>query len=132
VGLVARHLEAAGIPTLGMSCALDITNAVRPPRAAFLDYPLGHTTGKPGEPELQRRILLEALDAFASLSSPGTVKTLPFRWSEDESWKERAFALGDDRLPRHDTPQYQCEADRRLAEQAFAASCTMCAPQGRE
>ena len=129
MGLVARHLEAAGIPTLCMTSALDITNSVRPPRAAFLDYPLGHTTGKPGKPELQRRILLEALDAFASLSAPGTVKTLPFRWSDDETWKDRAFALGDDRLPRHDTPQYQCEADRRLVELAFAASCTVCAPR---
>ena len=129
MGLVARHLEAAGIPTLCMTSALDITNAVRPPRAAFLDYPLGYTTGKPGEPELQRRILVEALGAFSSLPSPGTVKMLPFRWSEDESWKERAFALGDERLPRDDTPQYQCDADRRLAEQAFSASCTVCAPR---
>jgi hypothetical protein len=112
-----------------MTSALDITNAVRTPRAAFLDYPLGYTTGKPGEPELQRRILLEALGAFASLSSPGTVKTLPFRWSEDESWKERAFAGGDDRLPRYDTPQYQCEEDRRLAELAGAPLRPVCVPQ---
>jgi hypothetical protein len=115
-----------------MTSALDITNAVRPPRAAFLDYPLGHTTGKPREPELQRRIMLEALDAFASLASPGTVKTLPFRWSDDESWKDRAFAEGDDRLPRHDTPQYQCEEDRRLASLSGAPSCPVCVPQGRE
>jgi hypothetical protein len=129
VGLVARHLEAAGIPTLCMTSALDITNAVRPPRAAFLDYPLGYTTGKPGEPELQRRIMLEALDAFASLSSPGTVKTLPFRWSDDERWKDRAFAEGDDRQPRHDTPQYQCEEDQRLAEQAGTSSRPVCVPR---
>ena len=132
MGLVARHLEAAGIPTLCVTSALDITNAVRPPRAAFLDYPLGHTTGKPGEPELQRRIMIEALDAFTSLTSPGTVKTLPFRWSDDESWKDRAFAEGDDRLPRHDTPQYQCEEDRRLASLAGAPPCPVCVPQGRE
>jgi hypothetical protein len=112
-----------------MTSALDITNSVRPPRAAFLDYPLGHTTGKPGEPELQRRIMLEALDAFTSLSSPGTVKTLPFRWSEDESWKDKAFAEGDDRKPRHDTPQYQSEEDRLLAEQKGAPACPVCVPQ---
>ncbi|MGE5698469.1 MAG: hypothetical protein ACM31N_00140 [Deltaproteobacteria bacterium] len=126
MGLVARHLEAAGIPTLCMTSALDITNSVRPPRAAFLDYPLGHTTGKPGEPELQRRIMLEALDAFTSLSSPGTVKALPFRWSDDESWKDRVFAEGDDRLPRNDTPQYQSEEDRKLAERAGAPPCPVC------
>lgn len=129
MGLVARHVEAAGIPTLCMTSALDITRAVRPPRAAFLDYPLGHTTGKPGDPELQRRILVEALEAFSSLSSPGEVKTLPFRWSQDESWKDEAFAGGDDRLPRHDTPQYQCEEDRRLARRNGAPSCPACAPR---
>lgn len=123
MGLVARHLEAAGIPTLGMTSALDITKAVRPPRAAFLDYPLGFTAGKPGEPGLQRQILIEALDAFASLSTPGTVKTLPFRWSDDERWKEQAYAGGDDRLPRDDTPQYQSDEDRRLALLAGAPSC---------
>jgi hypothetical protein len=130
VGLVARHLEAVGIPTLCMTSALDITNAVRPPRAAFLDYPLGHTTGKPNEPELQRRIMIEAVDAFSSLSEPGTVKRLLFRWSEDERWKERAFAGGDDRRPRQDTPQYQCEEDRRLAERAGAPPCSAGVPRG--
>jgi hypothetical protein len=112
-----------------MTSALDITNAVRPPRAAFLDYPLGYTTGRPGEPGLQRRILVEALEAFASLSTPGTVKRLPFRWPEDDGWKERAFAEGDDRLPRNEAPQYQCEEDRRLAEKAGAPPCPVCVPR---
>jgi hypothetical protein len=112
-----------------MTSALDITNAVRPPRAAFLDYPLGHAAGKAGDPVLQREIMIEALDAFTSLSSPGTVKTLPFRWSDDDSWKDRVFAEGDDRQPRHDTPQYQCEEDRRLAEKAGAPPCPVCVPR---
>ena len=126
MGLVARHVEAAGIPTLCMTSALDITNAVRPPRAAFLDYPLGYTTGKPGERELQRRIMLEALEAFSSLETPGSVKMLPFRWSEDDAWKDKVFAEGDDRLARDDIPQYQTEDDRRLAEKAGAPPCPLC------
>ena len=109
-------MEAAGIPTLCMTSALDITRAVNTPRAAFLDFPLGHTTGKPGDPELQRQILVEALSAFPSMTAPGSVKTLPFRWSADEGWKGKAFAKGDDRLPRSDAPQYQDEEDRRRAE----------------
>ena len=107
-----------------MTSALDITHSVNPPRAAFLDYPLGHTTGKPGEPGLQRAILFEALKAFESLSEPGTVKRLPFRWSEDEEWKRTAMAGGDERRPRYDTPQYQNEDDRRRAEDALA--CATC------
>ena len=98
-----------------MTSALDITRSVNPPRAAFLDYPLGHTTGKPHEPELQRAILREAIDAFTSLRVPGSVKMLPFRWG-DEDWKRTAMGGGDERQPRYDTPQYQDEEDRRLAE----------------
>jgi hypothetical protein len=99
-----------------MSSALDITRHVNPPRAAFLDYPLGHTTGKPNEPGVQREILLEALEAFESLREPGSVKLLPFRWSEDDDWKRSALMGGDDRQPRYDTPQYQNAVDRSRAE----------------
>lgn len=108
-------MEALGISTLCMSSALDITRAVNPPRAAFLDFPLGHTTGKPDEPDLQREILIQALEAFASLSTPGSVKILPFRWSVDEEWKRAAYTR-DERQPRHETPQYQNDEDRRRAD----------------
>jgi hypothetical protein len=106
-----------------MTSALDITQAVYPPRAAFLDYPLGHTTGKPHQPALQREILIEALQAFTSLTTPGSVKMLPFQWDADETWKETAQRGPDDRRPRHDTPQYQTDEDRQRAEsKEFVAS----------
>ena len=99
-----------------MTSALDITQSVHPPRAVFLDYPLRHTTGKPHQPALQREILREALAAFTSLTTPGSIKMLPFQWDADEAWKEMAQRGPDDRLPRYDTPQYQTEEDRRRAE----------------
>ncbi|HEX8044107.1 hypothetical protein [Candidatus Deferrimicrobium sp.] len=109
-----------------MTSARDITRAVNPPRAAFLDFPLGHTAGKPHEPDLQREILVEALSSFETMTAPGSMKELPFRWSEDEEWKEKAFAEGDDRTPRHGTPQYQDEEDRRRAEQGGSLPCPVC------
>jgi hypothetical protein len=112
-----------------MTSALDITRAVNPPRAAFLDYPLGHTTGKPNQPDLQRQILRAALLSFESTTVPGAVNMLPFIWSEDESWKPQAFAGADTRTERRDTPQYQCDDDRVRAESASApdAECPVCA-----
>jgi hypothetical protein len=115
VGLIARHAEAAGLSTLCMSSALDITRSVHPPRTAFLDYPLGHTTGKPHQPELQREILLQALEGFRSLTTPGAVTMLPFQWSTDQAWQETAQRGPDDRRPRYETPQYQHEEDRTRA-----------------
>jgi hypothetical protein len=110
-----------------MSSALDITRAVNPPRAVFLDYPLGHTTGKPHEPALQREILLAALEAFTSLTEPGTVKMLPFIWSADQAWQATAQRGPDDRRPRYDTPQYQTEEDRqRACAKHTRAACLPC------
>ena len=115
-------MEAAGISTLCMTSALDITEAVNPPRAAFLDYPLGHTTGKPGEPELQRAIVLEALSAFDQLTEPGSVHRLAFRWSDDDAWKAEVESGADVRRRRTSDPQYQTERDRELAEAAGSAA----------
>ena len=110
-----------------MSSALDITKAVNPPRAAFLDFPLGHTTGKPHEPDLQREILVEALNGIVSLTEPGSIKMLQFEWSEDSSWKETAMKGGnDERLPRYDTPQYQNEEDLLRSEGNESSACAVC------
>jgi hypothetical protein len=130
VGLIARHLEAAGIPTMSMTSALDITRAVNPPRATFLNFPLGHTSGKPNEPELNRQIMIEALEGLTSMTKPGSIKMLPFKWSEDDKWGRTAMTEGDQRVPRHDTPQYQNEEDRRRAEEHAGAAedeCHVCA-----
>ncbi len=123
MGLIARNAEAAGISTLSMGSALDIMHAVNPPRAAFLDFPLGHTSGEPHQPALQRAILLQALDGFTSLVTPGSIKILPFLWSQGDGWKETASNDGDTRTERYSTPQYQSEEDRWLAEQN---SCEVC------
>lgn len=109
-----------------MGSALDILKAGKPPRAAFLDFPLGHTTGKPHEPELQREILIQAFDSFNTMTKPGSIKTLPFRWSEEDEWKKTAMMDGDSRTPRHETPQYQTEEDRVRAEANQAATCPVC------
>lgn len=110
-----------------MTSALDITQAVNPPRAAFVDYPLGHTAGKPHEPALQLELMRHALDAFSTLTEPGSVKHLPFQWeSDDHEWKRQAMLPVDSRLPRHDTPQYQTDDDRQLAEQLDPDSCSVC------
>ena len=126
MGLIARNAEAAGISTLCMGSALDIMKAVNPPRGAFLDFPLGHTTGEPHQPEQQREIMLQALEGFTSLTTPGSLKMLPFRWSQGNAWKETASNDGDTRVERHATPQYQLEEDRILAEQSNPAGCEVC------
>ncbi len=78
-----------------MSSALDITRAVKPPRSVFINFPLGHQTGKPNDPALQRAIVLDALAAAGSINAPGEVVTLPYVWDEqDDSWEETDYRKG--------------------------------------
>ena len=92
MGLVARHLEANGIPTVTFSCARDITEAVLPPRSVFLDYPLGSTCGRPNDAANQRAVLLAGLRLLETGPIPGEIVDLPFVWSADETWKRLIFS----------------------------------------
>ena len=116
-----------------MSSAFSITAAVNPPRAVYLDFPLGHTAGKPHDGALQRRIIRDTLDALATIDAPGTIRRLPYRWAEDDAWKDGVMRPGsggpggDDRIGRFPDPQYQYEEDRVAAQVAFeGGGCPGC------
>ena len=97
VGLIARAVEAAGIPTISMTSALDITQAVKPPRSVFVNFPLGHQTGKPNQPELQRSIVRDALRALETITTPGEIVSLPYVWDErddDNRWEDGEYRTG--------------------------------------
>jgi hypothetical protein len=120
VSLIARHLEATGLPTVCLASALDIIESGRVPRAVFVDYPLGHTAGRPFDAPGQRAIVAAALDALESTRAPGEIITVPLEWPGDPAWRAGAMdtGRGDTRQPRDTTPRYQCAADRVLAERA--------------
>ena len=117
VCLVARHLEANGIPTVCLGSGLDILEAGRPPRAAFVDYPLGHSAGKPFDAADQHGIVRAALQCFETITTPGEIRILPNRWDADGAWQQASSRSdgGDTRQPRDETPQFQYEADRAAA-----------------
>ena len=91
MSLVARYLEANGIPTVLLCCARDITASAFPPRAVFVNYPLGNTAGRPFDPENQREIVKEALHVLEDATEPGRIVDTPHQWSEDDSWMERVY-----------------------------------------
>jgi len=87
VSLVARHLEANGVPTVIAGSALDIVEASGAPRFAFTDFPLGNPLGKPGDKEMQLAITRFALDMLHSASKPGVTLQTPFSWAADDDWR---------------------------------------------
>jgi len=83
------------LPTLSLSTVWDITAAIKPPRACFLDFPIGCPAGKPNEPELQRQIIKAALNHAPEFSDAWQMFNLPFQWSADGSraWEEELKAI---------------------------------------
>ncbi len=71
VGLLARAIEAAGIPTMTLAVVKEVVESVRPPRVALYDGELGSVAGRPNWPEHQRRILDEALRLIEPMDQPG-------------------------------------------------------------
>lgn len=94
--IIARALEARGLPTLSMSVLLESAEEAKPPRTCFLDFPLGCPAGKPHEAAQQRDILRSALKLAADFDGkPWHIKPLPFQWSADGSraWEEEVSEL---------------------------------------
>lgn len=67
VGTLAHVLEAQGIATVALAIVRGQIEKVSPPRALYVDFPLGRPLGKPGDPAFQ----ISVLDAaFALLAAP--------------------------------------------------------------
>jgi D-proline reductase (dithiol) PrdB len=112
VSLVARHLEANGIPTVIIGSALDVVEHCGVARFYFTDFPLGNPCGHPWRPDMQRGIVRQALGLFETAKGPRTTVKAPFAWKEDGAvWRlrygrvdpadrEQLLKLGDERRVR--------------------------------
>ncbi len=116
MSLVARHLEANGIPTVVLGSARDIVEHCGVPRFVFTDFPLGNSCGKPYDAEMQRRIVSFGLHLLESATAPRTTVQTPFIWSEDSSWRERFLKVEPDDAERLRTMGKQRQARQRQAK----------------
>lgn len=74
MGIIARGIEATGIPTILVSVDRGITTNVRPPRTVYYSGELGAVAGTAGFPEYQRRIMDETLRLMETFDQPGDRK----------------------------------------------------------
>jgi D-proline reductase (dithiol) PrdB len=128
------------MPTVGFTSARSITASANQPRAVFVDLPLGHTTGVPGDPSGQRQLLRDGLAAAHAMTEPGTIVDLPYRYVDDRwkadplSWSRKrqnagkaGTPAGDTRTTRSAEPRYQNDDDRAAAEAVgWDEQCQVC------
>lgn len=92
MSLIARHLEANGIPTVVYGSAKDIVEYAGVPRFVFSDFPLGNPCGRPFDIAMQRQIVETGLKLLESATAPGVTVQTPYVWSEDSTWKKLIFS----------------------------------------
>lgn len=114
------------MPTVSLTSAIDITERVRPPRAAFLNFPLGYPVGRPREPKEQLRILRETLALVASVTEPGQIVELPDVWPEPDweaetvrGYREESHVVLDTRL------KGEYDGDRNWAVEECRDVCSL-------
>ncbi len=78
--LIQREIEAAGIPTVGVSVCMDITYQLQAPRAVALRFPMGNPFGSSMDASMQSRVLRDALTLIDTVRTPGEIVSLPYDW----------------------------------------------------
>tara|TARA_Y100000385_G_C12580813_1_gene420387 strand:- start:78 stop:440 length:363 start_codon:yes stop_codon:yes gene_type:complete len=114
VSLVARHLEANGIPTVVVGSARDIVEYCGAPRFVFLDFPLGNPSGEPWKRDMQRDVMGIALGTLEGANEPMQTVETDFVWPDPE-WRGRY-----NRLTPEIRARLKAEGDARRDKQNAA------------
>jgi D-proline reductase (dithiol) PrdB len=128
--IIARALEARGLPTISTSVLWEMSAAVKPPRTCFLDFPLGCPAGKPHAAAQQRDILRRTLQLAAEFDPDNwAMKSLPFQWDVDgnrdwENATEELYRGGGIKITDRHMAAHASIGESLLGnERAFAIKC---------
>ncbi len=78
--MLARWIEAAGIPTVVVTMMPSVAEERRAPRIVGVEFPFGHAFGMPHDRTMQREVLQLALRVLAGASAFGTLVDLHVQW----------------------------------------------------
>ncbi len=102
MGLVARAIEAAGIPTVIVMMYKQVADALHAPRIAYARFPFGQPLGEPNNPDQHRVVIEDALHLLTHASEPGIIQPLPYRWRR-ENYADIRRVRGDILAAEHMT-----------------------------
>jgi hypothetical protein len=78
---------------------LDIMSKVMPPRAVFVDHPVGRTFGPPHDGARNETVLTAALNELPKFTTPNEIRDIHCQWQPDggRAWEAelRAEMLRD-------------------------------------
>ena len=80
VCVAVRELEARGLPTVAVSLLPELSEIVGAPRTLTVHFPFGAPCGDPGNGDLHRAVLLEALEFLTDAREPGEIRASRHAW----------------------------------------------------
>ena len=78
--VLARWIEATGIPTVVVTMMPAVAEERRAPRIVGVEFPYGHAFGMPHDKAMQRRVLELSLRVLAGAGSFGTRVDFDVEW----------------------------------------------------
>ena len=81
--MLARSIEAAGIPTVTVTMMPILSDKYRSSRTLGVQFPFGHSFGAVDDPEMQRRTLDAALQLLVDAPGPETRVDVDEQWPGD-------------------------------------------------
>jgi hypothetical protein len=91
VPVLARRIEAAGIPTCVVTMMPQTASDLLTPRIVGVEFPFGHPFGRPGDRLVQRRVLITALQVLAGADKPQTRVDIDLEWPEPRGQAYKAW-----------------------------------------
>jgi hypothetical protein len=91
VPVLARLVEAAGIPTVVVTMMPVIATQLLAPRVVGVEFPFGHPFGMPGDRVMQSVVLETALAVLAGAASPSTRVDVDIEWPRPRGEAYRAW-----------------------------------------
>ncbi|HUF32698.1 MAG TPA: hypothetical protein VMN58_05775 [Acidimicrobiales bacterium] len=89
--MLARRIEAEGIPTVVVTMMPSVAEQLRTPRIVGVEFPFGHPFGMPAGRAVQRRVLEAALVVLAGASRAGTRVDLDIEWPQPRGEAYKAW-----------------------------------------
>ena len=89
--VLARLIEAAGIPTVIVTMMPDTASDLLAPRIVGVEFPFGHPFGLPGDRRMQRRVLETAVSVLAGASSFGARVDIDIEWPQPRGEAYKAW-----------------------------------------
>jgi D-proline reductase (dithiol) PrdB len=82
VPVLARLFEAAGVSTILVTNMPFWAERVGAPRVLAVEFPFGHILGRPGDRNMQMRVIDRALEVLEQAETPGTIVHFQEKWPE--------------------------------------------------